>query len=247
MILRLLGVLLGIGLAVQAWAQRPKTGCVYTYFQKTKRVSTSICINPDGREGQALAFDQNGKEIYRAHERRFGGSEGTDFSYYPDGAVRKAEYHSAPDAGIQWYRSVTEFSPEGVVTNFWKDSHDERVTIFRQEETNPIVAPPKTETVACAPIWVSEAWFINDSRYAVRVTGAYTGSIADPKQVLLAPGDTVRGGGFVGAAQFASPLRRMPYPFRLEAVGARRKPSFRLLPSDSVTTGTTRRYYLRIR
>jgi len=243
-------VLIGIlmGLVTPALAQRPQTGCVYTYFQKTKRVSTSICINPDGREGQALAFDRNGKEIYRGHERRFAGSEGTHFSYYPDGAVRKAEYHSAPDAGIQWYRSVTEFSPEGVVTNFWKDSHDDRVTILAPlENPSPTVKPPQPETVACAPIWVSEAWFINGSRYAVRVTGEYTGSIADPRQVLLAPGDTVRGGGFVGAAQFANPLRRIPYPFRLEAVGTRRKPSFRLQPADSVTTGTTRRYYLRIR
>lgn len=247
MIIRLLGILIGVGLAGQAWAQRPKTGCVYAYFKKTKQVSTSICIDADGREGTALAFDRKGKVIYRGHERRFAGSEGTWFSYYPDGAVRKAEYHSAPDAGIQWYRSVTEFSPEGAVTNFWKDSHDERVTIFRQDETSTVVLPPKTQTVACAPLWLSEAWFINGSRYAVRVTGDYTGSIADPKQVLLTPGDTVRGGAFVGAGMFANPLGRMPAPFVLEAVGTRRKPRLRLELGDSLTLSTTRRYYLRIR
>lgn len=207
MIRVLLCLMLTSVLTLGATAQPRKTGCVYTYFKGTKKVSTSICINPDGREGTALAFDRNGREIYRGHERRFAGSEGTWFSYYPDGAVRKAEYHSAPDAGIQWYRSVTEFSPEGVVTNFWKDSHDDRVTILAPlESPNSTVVPPQRETVACAPIWVSEAWFINESRYAVRVTGAYTGSLADPKQVLLAPGDTVRCGGLCGGGAVCQPV-----------------------------------------
>jgi hypothetical protein len=237
---------------VCAAQEKAYTHCTKTYFKGTKQISTSICYDADDRWGIAKAYNREGKEILSQQLRKIAGHASTHFSYYPNGAVQKAEHSNAPDAGIQWYRSTTTFSPEGEVTGYWEDGTDDhghptlRYTLRHpaQEEKEP----PQQIVVPCAVVYVSEAWFINTTRYAVRVTGKYTGSIADKPTILLAPGDTLRGGGFVGAEQFSSPAERTPNPFSLEAVGTRRKPKLRLALTEVLQPSKeVKRYYYKIR
>ncbi|GAA4462228.1 hypothetical protein GCM10023093_08400 [Nemorincola caseinilytica] len=102
------------------------TRCSYKYFVHGKGIATSQCYDKDGRWGKAKAYDRTGKEIYSRELRTVGGHSYVEFSYYDrSGAVKTARWSSAPDGGIQWYRSYTEFSEDGKIVNETKDSYDD--------------------------------------------------------------------------------------------------------------------------
>ncbi len=208
---------------------QPFSQCKYTYFGKTKLVSTSICLDKDGRWGEARAFDRQGKQIYHNDERRIAGHANTHFSFYPSGAVHKAEYSSAPDAGIQWYRSVTTFSETGEQIHFSKQSHDEMRGpgyFLEQLPEPPKHQPPPS---ACVEVHLAEVWLVNKSRFAVKATGAYTGSLADPASLTLAPGDSGRGGAFTTSPNYEMAAGWPQSRIKLEAVGTRRRARLRLV------------------
>jgi hypothetical protein len=237
------------------YAQDEKyTVCRYTYFKNSKKISTSICYDKDNRWGIAKAFNEEGKEILSQYQRRVAGHANTHFSFHSNGAVYKAEFSDAPDAGIQWNKTTHEFDPSGKLIHFNREGTDNQghprlwITHHDSEKVAPYVVPRKKEVAICPAIYISEAWFVNKTRYVVRVKGAYTGSIADKPTVLLAPGDTGRGGGFVGAEQFANPAERVPYPFTLEAVGTRKRPKLKLEMFDAKEIKKdVKRYYFKIK
>ena len=206
-------------------AGQPFSQCKFVYFAKSKVVSTSVCLDKDERWGEARAFNRQGKEIYRADERRIAGHARTHFSYYPSGAVRKASYSSAPDAGIQWYEGETVFAENGDIISQSRRSHDDSPSLWRPTEQPDNLPPPP---VACAEVFLAEVFLLNRSRFAVKVVGAYTGSVADPKTLTLAPGDSGRGGAFATSAEFALPAD-LRSRLALQAVGTRRRPTLRLL------------------
>ena len=112
---------------IQLLAQDYPT-CTYTYFKGTKKVASSQCYDRDQRFGQARAFAADSHEIYRHGLRRIAGHESVTFQFYPSGAVRQAYMSSAPDAGIQWYHTTTEFSEQGAVTSVINDNYDQQLT-----------------------------------------------------------------------------------------------------------------------
>ena len=107
-----------------AEAQKSYSNCERKYFNHTHIVSTSICYDKDKHWGKATAYDRKGKQIYQKDIRWVGGHAGVTFSYYANGAVQKANFSDQPDGGIQWYKVVTYFAPDGTVTSEDNQSYD---------------------------------------------------------------------------------------------------------------------------
>lgn len=188
-------------LSTGAQAQERYVRCTYSYFKNSKKISTSLCYDDDGRWGKARAFNTDGKEIYTAELRRVAGHASVEFTYYPSGAVAKAHWHSAPDAGIQWYNTTTFFDQDGNITSVEHNDYDQSPTTTLPRL--PATVPVKQATLKCAAIFVTEGWYINKCPYPVTITAVRTGGSNEQKKVTVAAGDTVKGLEYINAEQFA--------------------------------------------
>lgn len=144
---------------------------------------SSIIVLEDNREGFAKAYNLTGKEIYSANIRRYAGHESVEFKHHGNGMVSQANYSSAPDGGIQWYKSTTSFDENGVVTNVQEYSHENLLS--------PIHVVPKPivqEVVECAVIHENIIVLHNHCRFSVE----YVFSTNDePKSVVIQSGEIV--------------------------------------------------------
>lgn len=188
---------------------QPYPKCTYTYFKGSKKVATSQCFDAADRFGEARAFGPDGQEIYRHSLRHIAGHESVAFRFYPSGAVQQAYMSSAPDGGIQWYRSTTEFSELGAVTSTSHDNYDDNTTVFikRMEPaprppTVPATPalpalpgnPPLPPANQCAALLQAECWFLNRSGRAAQVVVVHKTTAGQLVVRLPAAGrDTVRG------------------------------------------------------
>ena len=120
-------------------AQRPprtfhtSNGTVVLHYFADGRVSTKESMDADGRWGHSWAYDRSGETIVDRATRTVAGHARVHFEYHPDGGVSKAEFSDAPDGGIQWYRSITTFDPEGRRTGFIEQGHDDDGPVLRPE------------------------------------------------------------------------------------------------------------------
>lgn len=229
--------------SVSGLAQNSYPKCKYSYFKNSKKVSTSQCYDNDDRWGKAKAYDKNGKVIYEAELRRVAGHASVAFSYYPTGALAKAEWHSAPDAGIQWYNTTTWFDQDGNITNVEHNDYDNSPTTTFSPR-RPATVPIKQETIKCAAIYVTEGWFINRCSFPVLVTSIRSGQADERKQVTVAPGDTLKSLEYINAEQFAD-LRQV-YAFSAQPAlhkHSRRQVLTRWLPPTQPAT-SVKRYYM---
>jgi hypothetical protein len=214
--------------------------CTYKYFQN-KKVSTKVCYDKDNRWGRASAYDRTGKEIYSKEVRRVAGHASVLFSYYPDGAVSVAEYSSAPDAGIQWYRSTTWFSQDGKITREESHSNDdlERVSVpveFRKQDEQKVVQqtpPPAQNPAACAVIYETVLMVINRSggNCVAKAKGRTPNDLGNELQ--MAPGDTMKWGSYILAQQFDNPLDHFELSARRGKVSLRVLPLMHLMRQES--------------
>lgn len=121
----LLAILLVFKILV-TWSQKEE---IIHHHKFPNGKTSTICVIKDDRDGYAKAFNFKGEEIYMRHIRRYAGHASVSFHHHPNGMVKKAEYSSHPDAGIQWYRSYTHFDENGNITSHIEDDWDTRVTV----------------------------------------------------------------------------------------------------------------------
>jgi len=170
------------------------------------------------------------------------------------GGVKKAEWSSAPDAGIQWYHSSTSFSEDGKITHEEHQSWDDNpgTTIRRNpqkqfELPSPVVAP-KQEEVKCAEIWVSEYWVRNTTPYSVLVTASRKGNNAETHTATLKPRQSLKLGEMPGAQMFEDPSRYFTIEASALKSGTKRK--LIVLPASGEPENpsrTVRRYHFDVR
>ena len=176
------------------------SGQVVLHFFAEGGKSTLEWTDKDGREGRSIAFDRNGNEIYSSSTRRFAGHESVRFSYHPDGSVAKAEYSTAPDAGIQWHKSTTDF-----------DQHGNQIGYKELGRDNYGIYPRPGDELKKDPqgqrMFVNEVFLVN----ATRKTGK---AHVVPKEVspamkeqrhTIAPVDTIRLGTYSKGEVFPPP------------------------------------------
>jgi hypothetical protein len=143
-----------------------------------RKVSTRIVWDKDNRWGQAEAFDSQDNRIINYQLRRVGGHASINFQYHPNGQIRRAEFSSAPDGGIQYYNMIHEFDEAGKQTRFTDLSRPDgfpRLTvpthIYDPEKlTRPMVMPdppPVPEVITCATPCQSKFVIVNRSRRKV--------------------------------------------------------------------------------
>ncbi len=179
---------------------------------KKGSVSTSECYEHNSSFGKSRAFDKDGKIIYEKEIRKVGGHSYVLFDYFDNGAVKRAEWHDAPDGGIQWYSSVTTFSDDGkVISEHEQDYNTSPSTVLKtrpgglQQKPAP-EKPQPSQSMKCAVIYSSEFWFINTMPYPVivHVESKSKGGISFT--VNLNKGATAMGGSRILAEQFEKPL-----------------------------------------
>ncbi len=227
-------------LAVQA-----KEDCKYYYFRNHK-VAAKECYD-DNRFGKAYAYNLSGKVIFEKGLRKVGGHETVLFSFYPNGAVSKAEWHSAPDAGIQWYSSVTTFDSLGNQTSYMEDSYDHGTKIMNLPPAVPTKNPaqqPK-QIVKCAEIWVSELWCVNTTEATIVVHADKMNDANEHYAITLKRGDSAKLVSMPLAQMFDDPTKY--YIISVNELNKDQKRIFRIGACTSSTNiGTTRRYYCTI-
>lgn len=228
--------------------------CSYTYF-KGGKIATSQCFDPDNRWGQARAFSKAGEIIYEKELRRIAGHSSVTFSFYNNGAVKKAEWSSAPDAGIQWYHTSTWFDENGKVIredhNNWDDHHVTTVpgspkTYLHQSPDKP--TNPKQETAECAEIWVSELWVTNTAPYSILVTATRKGNMSETHTATLRPRQSLKVAQIPGAQMFSDPGEY--FTINAQPLKTNTKRKLIVLPADRQAENpsrTVRRYFFDIR
>jgi len=75
--------------------------------------STLESWDDDNHWGNVTGYDRNEKELFNYGLRKIGGHASVYLDYYTNGQVKKAEYRSAPDGGIQYYHIITEYDENG--------------------------------------------------------------------------------------------------------------------------------------
>lgn len=208
--------LAAVGLRAQEPIQR-FANCTERTFNGSQLVSSRICWDDARQWGIVRLYNRAGALIYERGLRRVAGHASIELSYHTNGAVYKADYSSAPDAGIQWHRSQTMFDGNGHRIGYTEQNNDDSPSTYlrrQQQETPPqphVVPPPPTpklqETIVCATIYRSRAWFINSATVPVNVQWTQDGK---PLQITLAPGDTMQSGEVLQAEHFTPPLETQP-------------------------------------
>jgi hypothetical protein len=234
--------------------------CRYTYYHNG-RVSTKECYDTLRHWGRATAYNPLGKEIYSREIRRIAGHASVAFSFYPNGGVKKAEYSSAPDAGIQWYRTYTSFAEDGTVTSEVHDGYDKGpgTTLLHNPShipaTPPAIVPPKRPkdtsqqtTMECGVIYSSEFWFKNTTPYTVVVSAVRKGSKSETYILTLRPRQSMKAGQMIGAQQFNVPATYFDFSVRPLKESVRQK--LIILPADTKPEQVQKdvmRYYYDVR
>lgn len=226
-----------------------QSDCEYHYY-RNKVASTSVCYGKGFEEGKARAFDIAGKVIYEKSIRKFAGHSSVVFSWYESGAVKKAEWSEAPDAGIQWYRSITTFSEDGKVLDVeeqnYEGLHSPAITKRLPDTSYRPKPAKKKEVVKCAVIYSSEFWFINRTKYNVIAHADKKSGNDESAVVRLKPGASAKGGAMILAEQFENPERYYYFSVVQPGAGRKKQPVIRFLREEQ-DSKTKRRYYFEIR
>jgi hypothetical protein len=103
-------------------------------YHSNRLLSTSVIWDKHQRFGYARAWDAKGNQIIDYAIRRFAGHASVYFQYHPNGQIRKAEYRSAPDGGIQFEHIVHMFDEHGKQLEY---------TDLSQPDGHPVILVPR--------------------------------------------------------------------------------------------------------
>lgn len=143
-------------------------------YHKNGKPSVIESWDKDQRWGSMKAFNSDGKELFNYDLRKFSGHATVYLEYYPNGQVKKAEYSSMPDAGIQWYRYIHEFDESGNQTYFANLSMNTGTEILVWPDSieipKTIIVTRPNEVVECAVIMVTNYQVVNETDKTITVT-----------------------------------------------------------------------------
>lgn len=240
-------LVLPLGLCAQGRSRTLSTdsGTVVLHYFTNGHVSTKEWMDTDERWGHSWAYDPQGQVIVDHYTRKVAGHASVHFEYHPNGGVSKAEFSDAPDAGIQWYRSITTFDPNGQRTGFSEEGHDDHDLIPNPgllKRTPEVPAPPVVEQRLFHNVYL----VVNGDRKPCRVSlrPKAPSPLAQPLDATLLPGDTLRGGDFTLGEVWGDPLQQVA----VTATDAKRRKAWTVVRVDTVQVSPEQRsYYLILR
>lgn len=208
----MLGIMIALNDNVVA---QEMTNCQYRYFAGSRQVASSVCYDRDNHWGVAKAYNRRGDVIYERQLRRIAGHSTVVFTWYASGGIKTAAWSSAPDGGIQWYKSYTTFTEDGHKNGEIEDSYDNRVTLHAPKDLpnvpNTVVVPAKPAVAECAVIYASEFWFTNYTPFPVQATATHRYRPSERYWITLKPGETRKCGQVILAQQFDEPGRTFEF------------------------------------
>jgi hypothetical protein len=126
--------------------------------------------NPNQLEEKVEVFNRKGELVFTGHRRNYAGHSSVHLSYHANGGVKRIDASSAPDAGIQWYKSRHDLDEDGQIIHFSEQSHDDRVTILQPTMRNvPPSEQPKQEVAKCAAPMQTVTKLSNQSKRTITV------------------------------------------------------------------------------
>jgi hypothetical protein len=247
-------------ISISCFGQTKKSDTTFTinYFANKKISTKQVNLNNELLWGYAVAYNQEGKQIYWMQTRRAAGHASVQFWYYPSGAVSKAHFTSHPDGGIQWSDITHYFDEFGNVTNVDDRSsdmygHPRLTTIYTLEpyleqekekkqevkKENPTVIKPQPEVAKCAEIYQSNVFVVNLSGRNLRLSSkSKNRKIEDTVQnQLLQRGDTLKVASYIEAQMFTHPKEFLEIAFE------KQQKNIRLFWDDFVQDGKAKRNY----
>lgn len=99
-------------------------------FHKNGKVSTIETWDKDKRFGNLKIFNNQGKELFSRGLRTIGGNASAELTYFPNGQVEKIYFSDAPDGGIQYYYSTTQFDALGNQLSFDENKYPYELEIL---------------------------------------------------------------------------------------------------------------------
>jgi hypothetical protein len=81
------------------------------------------------RYGNLKGFNNKDKELFSYNLRHYGGYASAQVIYFPSGQVKSIYYSDAPDGGIQYYHSTSQFDKTGNQVSFEEDSHEDKLKL----------------------------------------------------------------------------------------------------------------------
>lgn len=157
------------------------------------------------KDEKVEVFNRKGDVVFEGSRRNYAGHSSVHLSYHPNGGVSRIEASSAPDAGIQWYRSHIVLDEDGNVTDRKEYSHDMTVTLPKIDRLPP---PSTVQAVnACATPMESSLVIHNRSAstITVRLLGRFGGETGKEYVDKLEPGDSLVTPPVVNAERFLAP------------------------------------------
>lgn len=139
---------------------------VKTCYFKNKNISSVETWDKDNRSGKFEYFKLDGTKIHEFYLRKFGGHASVYPEYYPGGQIKKIEYSSAPDGGIQFYRESRSYDEQGNQVDFWKmDYPYEHLEVpFTVPVVDTIKPEKKPEVIICAIPYLTTLKIINSTQ-----------------------------------------------------------------------------------
>lgn len=161
--------------------------------------------NPSQQEEKVEVFNKKGELIYTGIRRNYAGHSSVTLTFHTNGGVRTIQASSAPDAGIQWYKSTHELDEDGNVVHFSQQSHDDRVTITQPTmRVQPIEKPHPQENQCATPMQTTTKLVnLTNRKITVLITpratsGQVFSHVVKPRKELFI-------GEYINAQQFAVP------------------------------------------
>ncbi len=108
-------------------------------FHKNGKVSTIETWDKDKRSGNLKGFNSKGKELFSHSLRHYGGHASVQLTWFKNGQVKSIYYSDAPDGGIQYYNSTTEFDETGNQVSFDERRHDDDLHLRIPAPAAPII------------------------------------------------------------------------------------------------------------
>ena len=148
---------------------------IKTCFHINGKPSTVETWDKINREGRMICYTNLGKEIINYNLRHFAGHSSVYLDYNTNGQIKKAEYSSAPDGGIQFYRMIYNFDEQGNQTGFMDLSQpDGHPHLMPFEPSKPAIVivkptPKKQDVIACAIPYSTNFELVNETKHKLKI------------------------------------------------------------------------------